>query len=198
MITTVHLVRHAQVRNPENTSYGRMPGFHLSEEGKKRAKKAGEFFKGRKIPIIYTSPLERAFETANIISDAFKKPLKVVHKYELIEVDAKKWQSFPVDELFQNKYFESFINDPDSVEVPENLANLANRIEKFTKKLCGIHEGQEIICVTHEFLILALRLKLEGKSLIQLRNVNARTGSITTLEFDESCHLKDVKYTELD
>lgn len=198
MTTTVHLVRHGQVHNPENTSYGRMSGFRLSEEGKKRAKKVGEFFKGRKIPVIYTSPLERTFETANIISDAFQKPLKVVHKYELIEIDAKKWQSLPVEELFQNKYFESFINDPDSIEVPENLANLANRIEKFIKKLCDLHKGKEIICVTHEFLILALRLKLEGKPLVQLRNVNAKTGSITTFEFEESFHLKGVKYTELD
>lgn len=197
MLTTIHYIRHGQVDNPDNIAYGRMAGFHLSNIGEREAKKVGEFVKNKNISIIYTSPLERTFETANIISDAFEKKLRVVHKYELIEIDARKWQSFPIDELFQNKFFESFITDPESDEVPENLESLANRMEKFALFLCKQHGGQELICISHEISILALRLKLENKHLAQVKNENAKTASITTFVFNEDCSLKGTSYTEL-
>ena len=31
--TVVHLVRHGEVDNPAGVLYGRLPGFHLSEDG---------------------------------------------------------------------------------------------------------------------------------------------------------------------
>ena len=197
MITTIHYIRHGQVDNPNNVAYGRMAGFHLSNTGRKEAKKVGEFLKRKSISIIYTSPLERAFETAHIISEPFEKKLKIIHKYELIEIDARKWQSLPIDELFQNKFFESFITDPESPEVPENLENLASRMEKFALSLCNQHKGQELICISHEISILALRFKLENKHLALIKNQNANTASITTFVFNEGCSLKETSYTEL-
>ena len=197
MQTTIHLVRHCQVENPSNIAYGRMPGFHLSKGGGEKAKKVGEFFKGKNISIIYTSPLERAFETANIISDFLSKDVKIIHKYELIEIDASKWQSFSLSELFQNKYFEAFMSDLQSSKVPENLSALANRMEKFTLKLGEIDKGREIICVSHEYPILALRLKLEGKPLTQLKDNYADLGSVTTFVFEEDWTLREVSYTEI-
>ena len=38
--TVVHLLRHAEVSNPRGVLYGRLPGFHLSEEGRLMAKSA--------------------------------------------------------------------------------------------------------------------------------------------------------------
>ena len=197
MPTTIHFVRHGEVENPERIAYGRMPGFHLSNNGKKKAKKVGEFFSSKKIPIIYTSPLERTFQTANITSDSFSSPPKVVHKYELIEFDAKKWQSLPLDELYQNKYFESFSNDVDSKIVPENLNALARRMENFTLDICAKHKGEEVICVSHEYPIIVLKLKLEKKPLTDSRNLLISTGSINSLIFDGNCDLVETSYTEL-
>ena len=197
MSTTIHFVRHGDVENPNMVAYGRMPGFHLSSKGKEKAKKIGKYFKDREITIIYTSPLERTFETANIISDAFSKPIRIVHKYELIEIEASKWQSFPLDELYQNKYFELFFNDPDNDEVPENLNALSKRMEKFTLNLCTKHKGQEIICVSHDYPIVLLKLRLEGRNLDMVKNLRVATGSISTLVFDNDCSLVEKRYTDI-
>lgn len=197
MLTTIHYIRHGQVGNPNNVAYGRMAGFHLNDTGREEAKKVGEFIKSKNISIIYTSPLERTFETANIISEALEKKIRVIHKYELIEIDARKWQSLPIDELFQNKFFESFITNPKSNEVPENLESLASRMEKFALSLCNQHSGQELICISHEISILALRSRLENKHLSRIKNQNTNTASITTFVFDENCSLKETSYTEL-
>ena len=196
MSTIIHFVRHGEVDNPDKVAYGRMPGFHLSAKGEEEAKKVGELFKKKDIHIIYTSPLERTFETANIISESFPNLPKIVHKYELIEIEASKWQSLPLDELYQNKYFELFFSIPDSDEVPENLHALSKRMGKFTLELSTKHNGQEIICVSHDYPIVLLKLGLEDRSLAEAKNLQVATGSISTLVFDDDNNLIENKYQD--
>src|SRR4051794_5333980 len=62
--SVVHLVRHAEVHNPDGIFYGRMPGFHLSEQGRATAAKLAAALATRDIAIVVASPLERAQETA--------------------------------------------------------------------------------------------------------------------------------------
>lgn len=174
---------------------GRMPGFHLSPEGKERAKKVGEFLKDRPIKYIYTSPLERTFETANILSDFFPHA-KLVHNYELIEIDASRWQAFKYEDLYKNNYYEAFLNDPNTDQVPENLNKLAERMVNFIEKICQKHRGEEVICVTHDDPIIALKLALEHKPLTLLKNYQFPMGSINKLVLDENCNLIETAYFE--
>src|SRR5215472_8448026 len=71
LTTIVHLVRHGEVANPEGVLYGRMPGYHLSEEGVLQAKAAAAFLAGRDVALLLTSPLERALETAAPLAAQF-------------------------------------------------------------------------------------------------------------------------------
>lgn len=185
MNTVIHFIRHAANPNPDGLIPGRMAGFHLDEDGKKQAKKIGEFLKDRPIKAIYTSPLERTFETANIISDFFPKA-NITHSYDLIEVESSHWQSFKLENLYLNDYYEAFINDPETREVSENLNGLAERMKKFTFNLCNEHKGEEVVCVSHMSPILALKLSLEGKSLQLLKTEELPTASITSFYFDEN------------
>lgn len=196
MSTTIYYVRHAVYENPDRLVPGRTPGYHLSKEGKEKAKKIGEFFKGKGVKNIYTSPLERAYETANIIGE-FLPAARITHAYELIETDATYWQTYKLEELFTNKYYETFLNDPDTSTAPENLTKLSERMKNFALDLCKKHPGEEIICVSHEYPILALRLSLEGKPLKQLRTLSAAMGSITTFEFNENCQFVKATYKEV-
>lgn len=62
--TVVHLLRHAEVHNPEGLLYGRLPGYHLSETGRSMADVVAKALSGRDITHLSCSPLERAQETA--------------------------------------------------------------------------------------------------------------------------------------
>ena len=75
--TVIHLLRHGEVHNPEGILYGRLPNFHLSERGRQMAELAAKWFTGRDIAVLYSSPLERARETAEPISAAFGLPITV-------------------------------------------------------------------------------------------------------------------------
>jgi len=63
----VFLLRHGEVSNPKSVLYGRLPGFYLSKKGKIHIKKTALKLKGDKVQKIYSSPLERAVETAKIL-----------------------------------------------------------------------------------------------------------------------------------
>src|SRR5580658_1646706 len=69
--TVVHLVRHGAVENPSGVLYGKLPGFHLSAEGRVMAKAAADFLAGRDVTVLRSSPLERALETAEPIAAEF-------------------------------------------------------------------------------------------------------------------------------
>ena len=68
--TTVHLLRHGEVHNPEGVLYGRRDGFHLSELGTRMADRIGETLGRREIVHLRSSPLERAQETAGPLAAA--------------------------------------------------------------------------------------------------------------------------------
>ena len=62
--TTVHLLRHGEVHNPDGVLYGRRDGFHLSELGRRMAQRVADTIGERDIVHLVASPLERAQETA--------------------------------------------------------------------------------------------------------------------------------------
>src|ERR1017187_642478 len=70
-VTVVHLLRHGEVYNPQGILYGRVPGFHLSEDGRLMAKAAADFLGGRDVVALLSSPLDRALETAAPLSALF-------------------------------------------------------------------------------------------------------------------------------
>src|ERR1700684_1670449 len=67
--TVVHLLRHGEVENPKGIIYGRIPGFGLSEDGRMMAKAAADYLAERDVVAIFTSPLERARETAEPLAE---------------------------------------------------------------------------------------------------------------------------------
>jgi broad specificity phosphatase PhoE len=70
----IHLVRHGEVFNPDEVLYGRLENFGLSELGHRFAKAAADDLIARKRPVValYTSPLQRARESGQPISQAFE------------------------------------------------------------------------------------------------------------------------------
>ncbi len=193
MNTIIQYVRHSIYENPERLVPGRIPGYHLSKEGIAKAKKAGQYLKETKSKHIYTSPIERCFETADIIA-SFLPAIEINHAYELTEIDATQWQAYKLEELFKNHFYEELVRNPDSATVPENLTALAKRMEAFTISICKKHKGQQVICVSHEFPIVALKLKLENKPLTTLQNYLIDMASVTTLVFDDNCNFVSSKY----
>lgn len=75
--TVVHLLRHGEVRNPGRIIYGRLPGFPLTEDGVIMAKAAARALAERDVAVVFSSPLERAVQTAGAVADAFDLEVRI-------------------------------------------------------------------------------------------------------------------------
>ncbi|MDO5287346.1 MAG: histidine phosphatase family protein [Actinomycetia bacterium] len=84
--TIVHLLRHGQVENPNRVLYGRLPGYHLSELGRRMADRVAEDLAGTALTHLRCSPLERAQETMAPVA-ARHPGLEVVTDERVIEAD---------------------------------------------------------------------------------------------------------------
>lgn len=65
----LHFVRHGEVHNPDRVLYGRLDGFGLSERGRLMADRAASALATRPIAAILSSPLQRAVESAQPLSE---------------------------------------------------------------------------------------------------------------------------------
>lgn len=67
----IHLVRHGEVHNPDRVLYERLPGFRLSEDGRRMARAAAEHILalGRPVTALLSSPLQRTQESSEPLAE---------------------------------------------------------------------------------------------------------------------------------
>lgn len=56
MATTIALIRHGEVENPDKLYYGRLPGFGLSQLGQRQAAAARDYLQHQSPAAIFSSP----------------------------------------------------------------------------------------------------------------------------------------------
>lgn len=157
--TSISLVRHGQVHNPEDLYYGRLPGFHLSGTGRLGAAAAAEALHDRDVAAIYSSPLLRARQTAEIICSSHPD-LNVELADLLLDVDSP-FDGRHVDEVAARDW-----NVYDGVgpeyEQPEDVLE---RTRRFVAQIRRDHPGQHVVAVTHKEPILLTLLWSKAKPL---------------------------------
>ncbi|MET7932410.1 histidine phosphatase family protein [Streptomyces sp. NPDC005322] len=164
-ITVVHVMRHGEVHNPEGVLYGRLPGYHLSELGRRMADRVGEHLADRDITHVVASPLERAQETAAPIAKAHG--LDVASDERLIEAA----------NVFQGKTFG--VGDG-ALRKPGNWRHLSNPfrpswgepyIDQVVRMMAALGaardaaRGHEAVCVSHQLPIWIVRSFVERRRL---------------------------------
>lgn len=106
MKTTVYLIRHGDIDCVDRIP-GRMAGMHLSSNGKKQASDLLKFFKNRSLDAIYSSPLDRAIETAQMLADQKRLQIQICDAFN--EIEFGKWTNRKFEELESDFGGSSFI-----------------------------------------------------------------------------------------
>jgi broad specificity phosphatase PhoE len=166
---------------------GRLPGIHLNEIGRRQAQAIAEYLREKEISFIFSSPLERAVETAEPLSTL--KNLPVEYAEALSEVDFGRLQGKTNKQLKHMKIWDTVHSTPSRVQFPqgETLIQAQQRVIGFieeTSKRFG--EKDLIACFTHSDIV---RLMLAHYLCIQIddfHRLTVDTGSISTLQ-----HLPD-------
>ena len=193
-ITVVHLLRHGEVHNPEHVLYGRLPGYHLSANGRAMAVAAADFFAGRPVAAVFASPLERAQETAQPVAELLG--LSITTDDRLIEsANVLEGKSVSLASLALNPLNWQYLWNPFRPSWGEPYAQVAARVHQVVDRAREASRGREAVCVSHQLPIWVTRLAAEHKRL--WHNPSSRqcaVGSVTSLTFDGD-QLTGVSYT---
>ena len=183
-ITVVHLLRHGEVHNPNHILYGRLPGYHLSANGRMMAVAAADYFEGRPVAALFASPLERAQETAQPVADRLSLPITTDD--QLIESgNVLEGTSVTLASLAVNPLNWKYLWNPFTPSWGEPYQEIAARIWLVVGRAREAARGQEAVCVSHQLPIWTTRLFAEQKRL--WHNPSKREcalGSVTSFTFD--------------
>ena len=194
--TTVHLLRHGEVHNPEGVLYGRLPGFRLSEDGQKMARDAAEALIGRDVTAVVASPLQRAQETAGPIAEVFG--LAIGTDDRLLE-SGNYFEGKTVgvgDGAFRNPQHWPQLRNPFRPSWGEPYDVIAERMLAAAVTARDLALGHEAVCVSHQLPIWTVRRFVEGRTLWH-RPDRRQCGlaSLTSITWDGD-HIVTVSYSE--
>ncbi|MBV9486275.1 MAG: histidine phosphatase family protein [Frankiaceae bacterium] len=194
--TTVHLVRHGEVHNPDGVLYGRLPGYRLSEAGEGMARLAAEVLKGRDVTVVRSSPLERAVQTAAPIAAEFG--VAPTTDDRLIESENFfEGKTFGVgDGSLRNPSVWRHLWNPFRPSWGEAYTHVADRVLAAVADARDAALGHEAVLVSHQLPIEIARRKAEGKTLWHRPDRRrCALASITSLVYEEG-RLIRVDYAE--
>jgi broad specificity phosphatase PhoE len=194
--TVVHLVRHGEVENPRGVLYGRIPGFHLSADGRVMAKAAADFLAGRDVTVLRSSPLERALETAEPIAAEFG--LEVMVDERLVE----PWNHFEGmtfgvgDGVLRRPGHWRHLWNPFRPSWGEAYSEVAVRMKAAMAAAEAAARGHEAVCVSHQLPIWVVRRYFEGRKLWHdPRRRQCALASVTSFTYREG-QVTGVSYAE--
>jgi broad specificity phosphatase PhoE len=186
-VTVLHLVRHGQVENPKKIVYGRQRGWRLSDRGRAEAEAVARHLGARPLARIYTSPLERAVETATAIAGTCGG--EVEPRDGLTEAMlCAPWEGLPWREVRESRAGEwaRYLFRPLEVtDVAEDLPALGARMDRELRTIVAAHPGQQVVVVSHGDPLKAGVLMLTGGDLRELHRTPIPTGGLVTLEVAE-------------
>ncbi|MFI6293758.1 histidine phosphatase family protein [Nonomuraea sp. NPDC050790] len=194
--TVVHLLRHGEVHNPHGILYGRLPGYHLSETGQQMAEMVAKAVAGRDIVALYSSPLERARETAAPLATALG--LTVAPDERLVEAGnllEGRTVGAGLGILRSPRNYRYFYN-PWKPSWGEPYLEIVARMRAVVEEARTAARGHEVVLVSHQLPIWAIRLAAEGRRLWHdPRRRQCALASLTSLTFDRD-RLVSVGYSE--
>ncbi|MGI8960546.1 MAG: histidine phosphatase family protein [Bryobacteraceae bacterium] len=179
-MTRILLIRHGSTDLLGRVLYGRMPGVHLNEEGRKQAQLAGEAIKARyTLDAVISSPLERAIETARFIADP--QGIDVVTDDDLTELDCGSWVGKPFPELKESEDWNQFNQLRSLMRAPggESLLEVQARAWRGLEKLQSRHQDGTVAAMTHGDVIRSLLLLLLGMPLDHILRLEVEPASVS-------------------
>ncbi len=203
------LARHGEtVWNVEKIYRGRKD-VNLDEVGIRQAELLGNYLSNWELTTIYSSPLRRAIETANIIARYQKIGVHVADG--LIDINYGEWQALPEQEVkrLYPTLHNDWHNNPHRVRMPggESLEDVRKRAIEVVNDVLSKYQGS-VVLISHRVVIKVLICSLLGLDNSHFWNVKQDVGGITIFNYvderlvltkhNDTSHLKELQKPELD
>ena len=207
-MTELILARHGEtVWNVEKIYRGRTD-VNLDKVGIKQAELLGKYLSNWELAAIYSSPLSRATDTANIIARYQKIGVQIAEG--LVDFDYGEWQSLPEQEV--KKLYPALLNEwhnnPHKVRMPagESLEDVRRRAIEVVNDVFSKYQGS-VVLVSHRVVNKVLICSLLGLDNSHFWNIKQDVGGITIFNYvdgrfvltrhNDTSHLRELQKSVL-
>ena len=183
----LYLVRHGQTQfNIEKRLPGQLLNVALTDEGRKQAERLGDAIREMPLSAVVTSPLERARETAQIVSRYHDTPIH--EDPRLMDTDVGPWSGKVIEDLEKNDpAWKRFVHRPTHPPAGvEGFYSVLSRIVAAAEEARHNEAlGNHIMLVAHADVVKLLithylALPIEGTHWLHIGNA-----SLTALAFED-------------
>jgi probable phosphoglycerate mutase len=179
---TILLIRHATNPNVGKGLTGWMPGVSLDEEGRRQADRLADRLESTSFDAIYSSPLERALETAAPL--ARRRKMEIVQNADLGELRFGEWQGKTYAELEDDPVWRRFNEFRSSTAAPggEMMLETQVRMVRALSMIALAHPGGAVAVFSHADAIKSALMHILGIPLDFHLRLDLPPASISVVE----------------
>jgi probable phosphomutase (TIGR03848 family) len=185
---TLLLIRHGENDYlKKGLLIGNMPGVHLNTRGHEQAAALGEALKSLPIKAIYSSPLERAIETATPLANALGQ--EIIVRPALTDPNVGTWVGQKIEDLNKLPAWKQVQEKPSEFRFPggDFFPEMQVRLVDEIAAIAASHGKTDLVAVFFHAdpikLVVAHHL---GMALDDFQKLAVDTGSVTILELNEN------------
>lgn len=184
-MATFLLIRHAETDTVGKSIAGWLPDVHLNETGGKQAELLAQRLAGVPLQAIYSSPLERALETAQPL--ARRRNLRIQPCEAAGEIRFGEWTGLPISELEPLPEWRRFNKLRSLSRVPggELMLETQTRIVSEMECMRRRHRGRTVAIISHGDVIKAALAHLAGVHLDLFHRIEISPASVTVVSLNE-------------
>ncbi|MBM7623593.1 alpha-ribazole phosphatase [Sporohalobacter salinus] len=185
MATEIILVRHGETLWNRESRFQGLTDIELSSEGIEQTEKLAERFVGSELDVIYTSDLQRASKTAEIV--AKHHGLHTNEETKFREADFGVWEGLTFEEIKEQDgdKLDAWLKDPVTVQTPEGetFEEVQKRAKNRLNEIKAKHEDEQILIVAHGGTIRALLVDLLGMPLNNFWRIQQDNTAVNVVKF---------------
>jgi len=180
-------VRHGATEWSQARRFAGSRDIPLVAEGRLQAEAAAQALAGTSAMAVYTSPLERARTSADVIAKPHR--LAPVIEPAFQEMAFGIWEGLTREDAAARfpAEFRAWASTPDRVTPPqgESLGAVDSRVRAALAALVEQHRGETVILVSHAIVLRLIVLAALGLGPERLWSVDASPAGITEIEYQD-------------
>ena len=185
-MATFLLIRHGNNDFMRKGLAGRLPDVHLNESGRQQAYNLAATLGAAPIKAIYSSPMERALETARPLAEL--KGLEVQQAPGLVEIDYGEWQGKTFKQLTRTNLWKLLMKDPAPVRFPggEMICEAQERARLELERISATLDEKDLAaCFTHGDIIRLIAAYYLEMPLHAYHRLSAFTASVSVITLNK-------------
>jgi broad specificity phosphatase PhoE len=166
-VTEIILCRHGETDWNVHGRYQGRTDVPLNERGRQQARDLARHLEEQTIHVVYSSTLERAYDTALEIAEP--RGLKVRRDHRLDEINQGLWEGMRHEEIMRHhpEKLAAWQDHPIDLRLPEGetLEEVRLRVRSALDDMMLLHQGHVICVVAHSVSMAVIKHELQGLSL---------------------------------